>query len=411
MGFGSQRCRPDSNAAAFGDRAPLDKSELGWLSYAALVDALASGGHPAEARLVVDRARALIADQLAKPRVEYQDPDFDQEMVVEHLLTLGDRPAALKAASEVVAMPPRGIHKRDSIDEIARSAFRKIATDALRAGDKADYLAARKAAVETLARPLEWQVGRIPDWCRVCLRADDREGFDVFANAMRDELKKNTGPFSIMDVMEKTDLAALFWAAGEKDQYSTLIGGLEKDLGKAAGGDGSAAENFKKYEGEEYFLLAAAYARAGDKPAVDRNVALALKAARLDDGELSDRWNEIAFGYAEAGLLDDAVTAEAKVPDKAYRSVAVEIARRLATAGRIDDAWRLAWTLTPRDRAVADYQLAVDETGAGKTDDLAVRADAAPTPHERVLIEMAAARTLLGKQYSGLFKIYRPADS
>jgi hypothetical protein len=391
-----------------GDRSLLDKSELGWLSYTSMVDELAWGGHPAEARLVVDRARAVATMHVKKP-AEMQNPLDERGVVVQDLLTLGDRPAAFKAVAEIAGMTPDESHHRDIIDREIRSALEKIALDALRAGDHEDYLNSRRAAVETLARPPLWDLDRIPDWCRLCLRAGDREGFDAFADAMRREMKSGDST-GIMDVMERAELAGLCWRIGEKDQYKSLMAGLEANMPGVASRAGRGSDRDRQETAQEYFYLAAAYARAGDKPAVDRNVSRALAAGKLDDGNLGDGWNDVADGYADAGLLDDAMAADAKNPDIQYRSVAVLIARRLAAAGRVDEAWKLAGSLTPRYRVFAEYALAVEQTRAGRLDDLNARADAARTPQERALIDLAVSQTLAGKPYAGMLKVYRPND-
>jgi hypothetical protein len=224
------------------------------------------------------------------------------------------------------------------------------------------------------------------------------------------QFQKNQISHSGSGFRSKSALARSYWAVGDRKRYRTLIDGLEAEIAKApapAAGEPTLAQRMLT---GNYFLLAAARARAGDKTGADRDIQSALHYGKPDKGEPEDGWNEVADGYADAGLLDDAMAAEERDPTREYRTVEVQIARRLAAAGRVGEAWDLVAGMDLRNRVDAEYQLAVQQTLGGNTDGLSDRADAAGTPSEKALIDRAVARTLTGTPYGGMFKIYRPRD-
>jgi hypothetical protein len=144
--------------------------------------------------------------------------------------------------------------------------------------------------------------------------------------------------------------------------------------------------------------VAASYARAGDRAAVDA-LLKAMPEPGTDSNSLSiavlRRRPELQF--IDGGFYDDALAMAAQDDPKETEPVYSAAARGLAAAGRFDDARKAAAHLINPHKLEALYAIAKAQARSGQTDGLAAWIDALPSPIDRVVLNLAVANAITGR--------------
>jgi hypothetical protein len=401
-----------------GDKPAFEKLALTYDRAAFVADELRSIGHPDEAKIADDWYRSHITDKAEnqfgfKPssglnRVAAATALASEKKYTEALAAAAAADTDLPKSDGDVSMP--GCYGFQADVAIA-----KVASEA---GDTANFRMAVKAAIGLL--DANQQKGYFdPDTLlRVCLHAKDHDGFTDAAAAMRAMITAqranvpswHTYPAEQAHLLGK--LALDCFVAGDNAGYQWAVDTAEHDLAlpDPQNASSSERETNERCRRRDYLTLATARARAGDTTGADRDTAAALKSKPPGyDYDIEEGWSDIARVYADAGQFDQAIAAASHVDDT-YGNLAAHIARREADGGKFDDAWKLIARVPPGDRVRSEYAMAVREVQAGRESAMADRVKSLSTPQEKAMVELAVGQTLVGKEFFGDLRAYRPKD-
>ena len=391
-----------------GQPMPAVMPNLGGIGYLMLVRTLADDGRPDLARQVIDRQRTLLnaraATQPATDTAAAADAASSRSEMAHELADTGDFAAALKEAATIGTGPQINWTVR-AYGEIAQAAHHAGRTDVCRS--------ACGEVVKLLPQPGVYDLSAAEEVAGLLLRSGDRAAAIAAADVVRHHLDQARPPALPTDGLStRMRLAQFYVEAGDRADYRSLVERAEADLSAVAKLPDRQTDSDLNQRATDYFDVAAAHARAGGVASANIDVAAALRCGKPGDLTLDDGWSDLADAYADAGEFDLAVAALNRRPPHEFDDAVRHVARRMALAGRSDQAWRLATaaTVDAHSRMEAEYQLTVIAVAARQADAVAARLPGLPTANERALVELAVGQALMGKAYDGFFAAFRPRE-